>query len=64
MNKTVEEACELFEEMAASHFQAPSEKNIGRKVVGILEVDQLSVIQGQIASLNNQLANQKGPTMG
>ena len=37
---------------------------MGRIVAGILKVDQLSAIQAQIASLTNQLANQKGPTMG
>ena len=50
--------------MAASHYQAPSDGNMGRRVVGILEVDQLSATQAQIASLTNQLANQKRPTMG
>ena len=49
--------------MATSHYQAPSDRNIGRRVAGVLEVDQLSAIQAQIASLTNQLANQKGPTM-
>ena len=64
MNKTAEEPCDLYEDMATSHYQAPSNRNIGRRVAGVLEVDQLSAIQAQIASLTNQLANQKGPTMG
>ena len=64
MNKTVEEACDLYEEMAMSHYQAHSNRNIGRRVAGILEVDQLSAIQTQLASITNQLSNQKGPTMG
>ena len=63
MNKTVEEACELYEELVATHYQAPSDMNMDRRVAGILEVDQLSAIQAQIASLANQLANQKGPTL-
>ena len=36
---------------------------MGRRFAGILEVDQLSVIQAQIASLTNQLAIQKRTTM-
>ena len=64
MNKMAEEAYDLYEEMATSHYQAPSDRNMGRKVVGILELDQLSAIQAQIAALTNQLTNQKGPTMG
>ena len=64
MNKTAEEACDLYEEMAMSHYQAPSDRNIGRRVAGILEVDHLSAIQAQLASLTNQLSSQKGPTMG
>ena len=63
MNKMTEEACELYEEMAASHYKAPSDRNMGKRVVRILEVDQLSAIQAHIASLANQLANQKEPTM-
>ena len=53
MNKTAEKACELYEEMAASHYKAPAETNMDRKVAGILEVDQLSTIQAHIASLTN-----------
>ena len=30
MNKMAEEACDLYEEMATSHYQAPSDRNIGR----------------------------------
>ena len=36
MDKTVEEACELYEEMTASHYQAASDRNMGRRVAGIL----------------------------
>ena len=64
MNKTVEEACDLYEEMASSHYQAPSDKNMGRRVVGVLEADQLSAIQAQLSSFTNKLSCQKGPTMG
>ena len=64
MNKTAEEATELYEEMATSHYQAPSDRNVGRRVAGVLEVDQLSAIQAQLASLTNKLSSQKGPTMG
>ena len=64
MNKMAEEACALYEEMAYSHYQAPSDRNIGRRVAGVLEVNQLSAIQTQLASLTNKLSSQKGPTIG
>ena len=50
--------------MASSLYQAPSDRNMGRRVAGILEVDQLSAIQAQLASLTNKLSSQKGPIMG
>ena len=53
MNKTAEEACDLYEEMATSHYQAHSDRNISRRVAGVLEIDQLSAIQAQLASLTN-----------
>ena len=63
MNKMAKEACDLYEEMSTSHYQAPSDRSIGRRVAGVLEVDQLSIIQAQLASLINQLSSQKRPTM-
>ena len=63
MNKTAEEACELYEEMASSHYQAPSDRNMGKRVAGVLEMDQLSAIQAQLALLTNKLSSQKGPTI-
>ena len=56
-NKTAEEACDLYEEMATSHYQTHFDRNIGKGVVGVLEVDQLSAIQAQLASLTNQLSS-------
>ena len=35
MNKTAEEATELYEEMAASHYQALSDRNMGMRVAGV-----------------------------
>ena len=57
MNKTAEEACDLYEEMASSHYQAPSDMNMDRRIAEILEVDQLSAIQAQLASLTNKLSS-------
>ena len=39
MNKMAEEACDLYEEMATSHYQAPSDRSIGRRVAGALVLD-------------------------
>ena len=38
MNKTAEEACDLYEEMATSHYQVPSDRNMGRRVAGVIQV--------------------------
>ena len=59
MNEMVEEACDLYEEMASNHYQAPSDRNMGRRVAGVLEVDQLSAIQAQLASLTNKYLAKK-----
>ena len=64
MNKTAEEACDLYKEMATSHYQAPSDRNISRRVAGVLEVDQLSAIQAQLDLLTHELSSQKGLTIG
>ena len=64
MNKTVEEACDLYEEMDRSHYQAPFDRIIGRRVTGALEVDQLSAIQAQLDLLTHELSSQKGLTIG
>ena len=45
MNKTAEEACDLDENMASSHYHAPSDRNMGKRVAGVLVMDQLSAIQ-------------------
>ena len=55
MNKMVEEACKLFEELAKNNYQAPSERSLGRKSAGVLEIDQLSAIQAQLAGLTNEM---------
>ena len=45
MNKTAEEAYLLFEELENNNYQTSSKRLWGRKVAGVLEVDQLSTIQ-------------------
>ena len=44
MNKTVEEACQLFEELAKNNYQATSDMAMGRRPISVLEVDHLLVI--------------------
>ena len=55
MNKMAEKACELYEEMASSHYQAPSDRNMGRRVAGVLEVDQLFAILGSVNLTHQQV---------
>ena len=66
MNKTVEEACQLFEELAKNNYQATSDMAMGRRSISVLEVDHLLVIQAQLAALTNHITRQaqKEPTMG
>ncbi|XP_062089085.1 uncharacterized protein LOC133795649 [Humulus lupulus] len=49
--KTANEAFTLMEEMATNHYQRPNERSGPRKVVGLYEVDQMTVMHAQIAAL-------------
>ena len=45
MRKIAQEAYELLEELAKNNYQAPSERSVGRKRLGVLELDQFSALQ-------------------
>ena len=47
-SKIAIEACRLFEELAKNNYQVSSDRSLGRRPGGVLEVDQLSAIQAQL----------------
>ncbi|KAJ4724584.1 DNA-directed DNA polymerase [Melia azedarach] len=55
MGKSIDEAYDLLEEMAANAFQWPSERLTLKKASGVHEVDNLSALTAQLATLNKQL---------
>ncbi|KAJ4718833.1 DNA-directed DNA polymerase [Melia azedarach] len=55
IGKSIDEAYELLEEMAANAFQWPSERLTPKKASGVHEVDNISALTAQLATLNKQL---------
>jgi len=55
MKKTEDEAYELLEDMATNNYQWPSERSLPKKTVGLHEVDAITNLTAQIASLSKQL---------
>ena len=55
MKKTEDEAYELLEDMATNNYQWPSERSIPKKTAGLHEVDAITNLTAQIASLSKQL---------
>ena len=60
------EANQSFEELAKNNYQAPSERSIGRRQGGILELDRVSSLEAKIEALMTKLNKQtpREPTMG
>ena len=57
MGKNIEAAYELLEEMAANAYQWPSDCNVPRKIVGVHELDILTILSSQVASLSKQVSS-------
>ena len=58
LSKTYNEAYEILERIASNNFQwANVGSNLGKKTRGVLEVDALSSINAQLASVTNILQN-------
>ncbi|XP_024022201.1 uncharacterized protein LOC112091842 [Morus notabilis] len=55
MKKTEDEAYELLEDMATNNYQWPSERSIPKKIAGLHEIDAITNLTAQIASLSKQL---------
>ena len=53
MDKTVDVAYALLEDIASNNYQCPSEWSIAKKAVGVFEVDQLTALTTQILALSN-----------
>ncbi|XP_062103706.1 uncharacterized protein LOC133814808 [Humulus lupulus] len=60
MSKGADEAYELLEEMAMSNYQWPAERDTSqRKVAGVHELDAITTLTAQVASLTKQLQQNK-----
>ena len=55
MSKTHEAAYELLEELVSNNYQWPIEKAMLRKTVGVLELDSITSLAAQMATLSQQL---------
>ncbi|XP_062085233.1 uncharacterized protein LOC133791325 [Humulus lupulus] len=55
MSKSANEAYELLEEMAMNNYQWPSERDRNKKVAGMHELDAITALTTQVASLAKQL---------
>ena len=55
MSKTHEAAYELLEELASKNYQWPIEKTMLRKTAGVLELDSITSLVAQMATLSQQL---------
>ncbi|XP_062075256.1 uncharacterized protein LOC133779295 [Humulus lupulus] len=57
MSKSANEAYELLEEMAMNNYQWPSERGNPRRVARMHEIDAISMLSAQVATLTKQLQN-------
>ncbi|XP_062075954.1 uncharacterized protein LOC133780091 [Humulus lupulus] len=55
MSKSAKKAYELLEKMAMNNYQWPSERDRNEKVAGMHELDDITAITAQVASLTKQL---------
>ncbi|XP_062087035.1 uncharacterized protein LOC133793767 [Humulus lupulus] len=55
MSKSTNEAYDLLEEMAMNNYQWPSERETTKKVAGVHEMDAISMLSTQVATLTKQL---------
>ena len=56
MSKTHEAAYELLEELASNNYQWPTERTMPRKIAGVLELDSITSLAAQMATLSQQLS--------
>jgi len=57
MGKSLDDAYNLLEEMAANAYQWPYERNISKKVLGVHELDILTTLSSQVASISKQVSS-------
>ena len=55
MGKSLDDAYNLLEEMAANAYQWPSERNISKKALGVHELDILTTLSSQVASISKHM---------
>nr|XP_023916883.1 uncharacterized protein LOC112028427 [Quercus suber] len=59
MSKTHEAAYELLEELASNNYQWPTKRAMPRKTAGVLELDSITSLATQMATLSQQLGKMK-----
>ena len=57
MGKNIKNAYELLEEMMANAYQWPSIRNAPKKTLGVHELDVLTTLSSQVASLSKQVSS-------
>ena len=64
--KTAKATSLMFEELVKNNYQAPLERSMGRKLVGILELDRISAIEAKWGAFMNKLSpkSKKASTVG
>ena len=61
--KTVDEAYQLLEEMAANNYQWSSERSSQKKAIGVYELDAITALMAQVATLTRKLGSMKVNTI-
>ena len=54
--KSIEATIELLEEMVANAYQWPSKHNTPKKTLGMYELDVLTTLSSQVATLSKQVS--------
>ena len=60
MKKSEEEAYELLDDVATNNFQWPSERVAAKKATGVYEIDALTALTAQVASLTKHTTTECG----
>ena len=55
MRKTTDESFNLLDEMVANDYKYPKERTLMRKTAGVLEVDTVTALTSQVATLVKKL---------
>ena len=57
MKKSEDEVYELLDDVATNNFQWPSERFVSKNAARVYEIDAITALTAQVASLTKQLQN-------